>query len=253
MFCGKCGAAVENGIKFCGSCGNAIPESQVSVLRNQPKASGKSGKNQLVGIAPIAIAVVLAAILIFTLFGGGSAESVASGYAKAIMSLDFKKASRYSAYNTDKIWKEMMKEFDITEEDWNKALLDVMEVKNINALYDKLQKDAKEQLYDNYGKNYKTKIKITDTTVYEKDEIEDEIEWIRESFERNTRLSFDKVIRGKIKGIVEFEVEMTISGPDGEDTSTETVECVKIGGRWWVLDETWQILYYAYYTLSYAI
>ena len=75
MFCGKCGAPVPDGAAFCPGCGNPVrpvppagPVPPVTVASPAPRRT----KYRLIGLAAIALAVLLVVVLVTVLFGGRS-------------------------------------------------------------------------------------------------------------------------------------------------------------------------------------
>jgi hypothetical protein len=76
MFCGKCGAQVDNSEKFCGSCGAVVGQQSISQTSPYNQiASAKPTKtttnNKLIGIVACAIVLVIVIIGAVAIFGGG--------------------------------------------------------------------------------------------------------------------------------------------------------------------------------------
>lgn len=63
MFCGNCGAKVEDGAAFCPACGNAIKKRIDSDLSGEKKTKKKSRK-KWVAVGGIAAAIVIAIVLV---------------------------------------------------------------------------------------------------------------------------------------------------------------------------------------------
>ena len=75
MFCGKCGAKNESGAAFCYACGAPLKTAEGPAAESgsgaAPAAPQNSGRNRKIGIVAVAVVVILAAVGIFSLFGGG--------------------------------------------------------------------------------------------------------------------------------------------------------------------------------------
>ena len=91
MFCGKCGATVEPGVKFCGSCGevmevvsnSASPQNVGAYQTAAPAETATKTNYKLIGIIACAIALLVVVIGLGSLFSGGSSSNKGSGSYKS--------------------------------------------------------------------------------------------------------------------------------------------------------------------------
>ncbi|HJB56119.1 MAG TPA: zinc ribbon domain-containing protein [Candidatus Flavonifractor intestinipullorum] len=91
MFCGKCGAPVPDGAAFCPGCGNPVrpappagPVPPVTVASPAPRRT----KYRLIGLAAIALAVLLVVVLVTVLFGGRSYRKAVDQLMRGVMETD---------------------------------------------------------------------------------------------------------------------------------------------------------------------
>ena len=78
MFCGKCGAQLEDDAKFCPACG-AVIEQNTASEKQKPSGSGiakiMKSPSRMIGVAAVVLVVILAVVLGF---GGKSPEKIAA-------------------------------------------------------------------------------------------------------------------------------------------------------------------------------
>ena len=254
MFCGKCGAEIENDAKFCGSCGEVtVVEETVSQQVNAEESAPAEGvsevqaagtaapafklNNKLIGIIAcgvIALAAVIAGIFIF---GSEKPETVVEKYANASMTGNYNEIKKYSAYNVDKLVKAYYEAEGYTEKEFNEMLKDEYDVKNIDEYYKKNAEESKKYLSEEFGKNYKFTVKVKDFEKYTTKERKEFIEEIREEFE-DEDFDIKSIINlDKITEVAVYGVELTISGSEKKDSMEDELYLVKIGGKWRVLED----------------
>ena len=77
MFCGKCGAQLEDDAKFCPACG-AVIEQNTASEKQKPSGSGiakiMKSPSRMIGVAAVVLVVILAVVLRFG--GKNSSKSV---------------------------------------------------------------------------------------------------------------------------------------------------------------------------------
>ena len=85
MFCGKCGAQLEDDAKFCPACG-AVIEQNTASEKQKPSGSGiakiMKSPSRMIGVAAVVLVVILAVVLGF---GGKSPEKIAAKTSFAAM------------------------------------------------------------------------------------------------------------------------------------------------------------------------
>lgn len=68
MFCGKCGAQLEDDAKFCPACG-AVIEQNTASEKQKPSGSGiakiMKSPSRMIGVAAVVLVVILAVVLGF--------------------------------------------------------------------------------------------------------------------------------------------------------------------------------------------
>lgn len=196
MYCGKCGAQNEDGVRFCGSCGAAL-EQPVGGEGGSTvgKSTGMGGKEKKIGIAVVGVAAILVIILACSLFGGRGYKSTVKKYMKAVTRAEYEDI-------LDLLPKELKAKEDYEE------------------MEEELEDAAKKT--EDFMKEYKIDYKIQD----DKDIKGDELEEIRKEYEEE----FDI----KVKAAKEVEVKLHIKY-DGESVdNTMTVDVIKVGGSWYL-------------------
>lgn len=215
-FCGNCGAASDDNANICGNCGAPFAASKSGAGNILSKIPGVSNininseqKDLITKIAKIAVpaiaGLVAVLVLIFAIIVPNTgARGAVKKYFKAIVKEDVK------AYI------ELMPEI-------NKVNYEENESMNLEDDIEDYLKEEKDYLEDEYGKNVKIKIKVTEV-----DELSNKRkDAIEEEYERTEGVS-----KGDFEDAVEVEFDITIKGKDDKDEGDGKVIVIKEEGKW---------------------
>lgn len=206
MFCPKCGKELEEGMRFCSQCGRNIVEGNDNKYKDT--SSNESKKHRRVGIAVVAIGVIVVLLL---LNGGNKPEKIVKKYYKAIQNIDvnlyysilaedYKKymVGAGSWYSTEKEFKEDLKD---SLEEWKKG-------------------------YENIcGKNVRLSVKVTDVKHFSKQEVQNFSDTLAQDYE----------FKSKVSDVVELSYTMTFRGNEGNHTEKYNgLYVIKIRGKWYL-------------------
>lgn len=222
-FCNNCGSEMEDDVVFCPNCGAqdapAYQEAPAAYNEEQtygetyeeaaPEQEAPAKNNNLIKLiiaGGAAVVVIILAILIF----GSSPQKAINNYQAALNG----NAGKFVALAPNEFWKWAKEEGEVTKADAKKEFKDQWE-------------DEKEALEDEFGKNAKVKIKVTDKKKMSKKDLKEIGDMLEESYEIDDK---------KVKAGWEMEVEMTIKGSEDDDETEMTLNVVKIGGQWYVLE-----------------
>ena len=194
MFCGKCGAQLEDDAKFCPACG-AVIEQNTASEKQKPSGSGiakiMKSPSRMIGVAAVVLVVILAVVLGF---GGKSPEKIAAKACETELNQDVKGyykllAPPYIDYMVGPSgWYS-------TDEEFQQVLAD----------------SAEEQAED---------METCDGT-----------DLAQVKYELQHDYDYDA---DKIKGAAVVTVRITAKGSERENEWTMQISCVKIGGSWYV-------------------
>lgn len=244
MTCQKCGGVNKETVKFCAFCGEAMGPTPAAASQAAAPAGEKSAnekKQKMIGMAACAVvAIVLVGVLVSFLGGSaksavesGSAKSAAENYYRAMVSGDIKKALGYSAYNADKMWFAMRKDWEVTEKAFKQAMRDKYDVDSINALYAKLKKEGKASIR---GVEVEISVKAKDVTKFTDNEAEEELASLSDEFSWSLPMDMDPFLRGKVKGMATVAIELAAQVDGEKETRNVPVLVGKVGGKWRVFD-----------------
>lgn len=231
-FCNNCGSIMEDDAVFCTNCGareEAAPAAEpvaaeAPVFEESPAAAPAKKdfkalfaslkerpdfKTLVIASAALVVAIVLAIVF---LCSGGSYKTAVKNY-QAVMNGNVGKITSLAPSG---YWKYLEEEEDLTK-------ADVKE--NFKEYYEEFE----EMLEDQYGKNAKITIKITDADDLSKKKLEA----LAENIEDNYDIDEKKVTAG-----YELECEMTIKGEEDDDETEQTLYAVKIGGSWYLVSSS---------------
>ncbi len=189
------------------------------VTESAPTPEEISNRNKTIGIAGIAGAVLLLALIVGAGIKNNSYEKPVEYYYEAQEDGSGKKFEKA-------IGKDIVKSIDKQFKD-GKVYKESDEIDNVHDFFDLVVEEQHDELVDEYGKNIKIKYDIIDKDKLSKKELE--------SLSKQIKSSFD--IDKKIKKGYELKVETTIKGKDDKDTETEKFMVIKMGGDWSVYSE----------------
>ncbi|MDE6426097.1 MAG: hypothetical protein K2K89_08175 [Ruminococcus sp.] len=193
-------------MSFCRNCGKELPDGAVCDCNNMGNSVQKRKNKFIVPVA--AAAVVVVAVIGVSSLSGGYKKPV-KDYVKAVNNCDM--AKMLSVAVPESKMKELKKEAKDSIIDYD-AFLDKMD--------DALEK-AIEELEDDYGKNVKFSIKITDKEKVKGDDLNE----LKEEYENE----FD----AEIKKAYKINAEITIKGKDDKKTEDTSLYVVKVKGDDW--------------------
>ena len=220
MFCEKCGTALEDGAVNCPNCGEVFGGvAAVEVVDNGYDASVDAGvnvdagavakapinKNKIIGIAAAAVVVIVAVILVLVLFTGGAKKA-----AKKLLDFSYNAKGSAKSVVTMMYPDEIIEEFELDK--------------------DELIADAEENQEENKEELEEDDIEYEFNFLSEKDLKASEIKDMNEMLE-DYELEISKGVKFKVK-VTMYE------GGDKEDSETEEITMVKIGGSWY----NWDVL-----------
>lgn len=226
-FCTSCGASLADNATFCTSCGaklaatantasaattadgdtplDALKEKTVNAIngfKNSPQ------RNTYIGIAAIAVAVILLIVILVNLLSGGY-KGALKGYFGAIEDKDGKAYAK-SVLSGDMI--------DYMEYEGD------MDKDEIYDSYEDSAKNTYSDLKDDFGSGVKISFDVTGKEKIDKDDCE--------TLEDTLNLIYDDV---KVSKGYNVELEITVEGKDDEDEFDAEATVVKVDGDWIVM------------------
>ncbi len=210
MFCGKCGAKLNDGAAFCTSCGasQTPTAAQPPVADAAPEVSRGNNKNRKIGIIAVAVAIALLIGLCSAVFGGRSYKATVNKYVKAQFAGDIE---------------------DIVDLMPKKVFNYVLEQEG----YDKSQRKEFIQsgqaalssyvamIKGFYGEKMKVSHKITEAEAIKGDDLKE----LKSAY---------KEMGVKVSAAKEITVDITIKGNDMENTSSSEFIDIKVGSSWYI-------------------
>ena len=209
MFCGKCGAKLNDGAAFCTNCGASQgPTMAQPVTANAAPEVTANNKNRKIGIIAVAVAIALLISLCCAVFGGRGYKATVNKYIKAqfagdiedIVDLMPKKVFNY-ALEQEGYDKSQRKEF-------------IQSGQAALTSYVTMMKAF-------YGEKMKVSHKITEVEAIKGDDLKE-------------LKSYYKEIGVKVSAAKEITVDITIKGNDMENTSSSEFTVIKVGGSWYI-------------------
>ena len=166
--------------------------------------------------------------------GSNDPEAVAEAFAEAYELEDYAALIDLYAYDFEAELKDDALDYYDSEDEFFEEMSDEYDEKitSWKGAYKAVLKEADEYLKGEYGDDYKLKVKATDTEELDEDEIEDIIDYLLDECDGYV----DEDAVKDIDEAMDVTVETSISGEDGEDSSTLIVTVVKIDGKWKVAD-----------------
>jgi len=248
MFCKQCGEKLELDARFCGSCGDTVEappapdpnqaEQGVGFAPPQAPAPAKKISNTHIGMIACGLVALIIIVIGISIFGGRSAESVLRRYLTATANLDFNRALRYTIIDMDDVTNAIMQEMGMTQREFNQELYDDFGVRSMRALFDMIADELREEMRDEFGRNPRINIEVYDSHELRRSDREAVIDRMERDF-RWMGIELDDVVRvDRIREMIEFEVDLTISGGGNSMTQPHTVIMVRVGRNWRVWDGT---------------
>jgi len=244
MFCKNCGKKVEVTGRFCGACGTAINEqptaSVESIATQQPistTSTTKKHSNKMIGLIACLVLVLGVAIVIFFIFSPGNPERILERYIEAGITGNFRTISRYSVIDFDTLASEMHESQGMSAREFSDALYEEFGVTSVEELFADMLEEEAAGIERQFGSDFRISVEIIDSfsvSRRERENIISELEWIFDQLgmDISNIISLD----GSIE-MVEYEVEITISGRRDEDTVSMSVIMIRANRSWRVLDE----------------
>jgi hypothetical protein len=219
-FCPDCGEPIVRASEVTETTAQQTTASQTTVPQNPwdvapKKKSALALPKKAIGIlGGVVVAIVLLIIIFSGGKGAGSPKKAATNYVKAVLSGNLNKVQKYSAFD---LVEQYSQDYDVSTKE-AKAQLSTS-IKAISALI----------------KNVSVKVKSSEKlTGDDFDDALDDIEWSLWYYDEP-----DKILDiSKITEIYAVKIEMTATFYGEKDTDTETFTVVKIGGKWFVADDT---------------
>lgn len=243
MFCKNCGNKIEKNEKFCGSCGEVNTEMQE--LSGETTAStmkpvtdkSKGANNKKIGLIASLILLVVVGVTGALFFSSGSgSEQVLERYVNAIIASDFRQIDRYSVLNLDAFISEIRESQGLTEREFRDQLYEMTGMGSIQDLFDDISEEININLERQFGSDFEIIVEIMDTFPVTRRERESQINSIERLFEQ-MGIDGNRVINfAEITEMVEYEVDLLITGSRGEQVDTVNFYMVRIGRNWRVLD-----------------
>lgn len=209
-FCNNCGSVMEDDVMFCTNCGaQDVPAFQEAPAEASDSVFAPAGdKKSLMTLIIAGAALVVAIILLIAAFSSSPKKAMSN--LEKVMNGN---AGKISSLAPNAYWKYLKDEEDVTKADVKDEFKDSYE-------------DQKEFMEDEYGKNAKYNIKITDKDKLSKKKLEALAENIEENYDIDEK---------KVKAAYELEVEVSIKGRDDDDEYETTMYAVKISGKWYIV------------------
>ncbi|MDE6034676.1 MAG: hypothetical protein K2G36_02035 [Ruminococcus sp.] len=195
-------------MSFCPNCGKEIPDGTVCNCQSIPQAPPPKQTGFILPVVATVLAVGVIIGISSAVSGAGYKKTV-KDYIKAMNKCDTKKL--LSVTMPESKLKEIKKQTKDSVVDWD-ALLDKVD----DALEDSL-----ENLEDDYGKNVRYSIKITNKEKVKGDELDE----IQEEYE--------EIYDAEIKKAYLLDAEVTVKGKKDEKTNDTSFYVVKVKGDNW--------------------
>lgn len=224
MFCTKCGAKNEDGVKFCVQCGNKMEEStprmnpvgmrkepvaRERIRRERPALSELRPKGKIKVFPIILVVVLLAAVIIFPKFilSGNEEKKIVKSFVDAEMTGD---AEKLLSFIPDKIIEEMMNEMNMSRSE----VMDTL---------DKEMSKAQETINNTLGEDWSYSCKINNIQAVEGAAFNDIVDDYT-----------DIVDNLGISEATTVEVEVSVSGKDVDNSVELEIPLIKIDEKWYL-------------------
>jgi uncharacterized membrane protein YvbJ len=217
MFCHNCGSRIDDKASSCPVCGTPIA-TKTSPAPTAPATPRQSKlSNSTIGIIAVVGALIVALIIgiIFLFPSDGSSAKESSSNSES-------QGRTYTAVVKDY--------FKATEKADAKLMMELLPsdlIKYVMKEEDMTKKEMTEDLQDsldmihNYYDDVKISYEITDTEMFDTDDLKD----IKENY---------KEIGVKVKDAMIVEIEVTMELDGNERTTTQELTLIKVGGSWYL-------------------
>ncbi len=231
-FCQQCGTQLPDDANVCSQCGVStaeqveqpvaaeaeapIAESVEAEVTAQAAPAAGFNIESLKKLAPLgaaALAVIVVIAIVISLFSGGYKDPVK--YYEQISNGNYKNVEKMAP---KAVWEQLEEEnddFDLAE---------------LKEEAEESWEDTLEYLEEEYGKNIKIKIKVTDSKKLSDKKLDD----LKDAIHDN----YDEIAKKSITAAYELDVEMTIKGSEDEDDNETELISVKVGGKWYLCDNS---------------
>jgi len=228
---------MEAGVRFCGNCGDVVEQPNAAEQKTATKAKIS---NKHIGMIACGAIVLVLVIVLISVFSGRGAESVLGRYVNAVGSFDMQAISRHSAFDMDAVIQQTMAAEGMTQREFNDLLFDMYGVRNLDALYRQMADEFRDELREEFGRNFRVTFDIVESFELSQREISQEIESVERTLSWGwTGLELSDLVRiDRINEMIEYTVDITISGSLGRDTERLTIIMVRIGRQWLVWDDS---------------
>ena len=240
MFCENCGTAIETNEAFCSKCGQAVEATKAIT-------SVKKVSNRHIGIIACGIVgFILIIVLLVTLGGSGqrNPERALRNFIVAAEQDDYSTAIGLSVFDLTDLIAIYARANGTSVRELNRELAELTGFNNFNALLNNVAREARDELRADFGRNFSISVDILEYTEFTTEEMNHHLE----NFERrvNNELRWmglesytlwDLTNLDNANAMIEYRVRITISGRNDYDSWRDTIRMVRIGRRWYALDQ----------------
>jgi len=207
IFCGNCGARVEDTAKVCGNCGAIIQQDEFASLHTTTNSRRKPNPLLLVGLAAIAIVCI---IVVLSTVSNKGYEKLVSASVNALVEQDIDTLIELSS----DIYSASKNEDDVSQ---------------LESIYKYVAEELAERFEDEVGHRYKTSFKIEEVSEPSKRKTEKLLDYLEEYIDE------DEFDLGKIKKVILAEVVVTAKKGRFSDEQTVYFTMMQEGRDWKLL------------------
>lgn len=219
MFCGKCGTKNEDNAKFCVNCGEKFNNSQMEKSEPVTKLNllgSANDKNRKVGIAAVAIVIIMAIGIIAVLLRGRSYETTADQFVEALFNADAKTIIKLMP-------KALVKYMVEDEYDSRQEMIEELEEILQSGFIDAMERYI--------GEDWKMTHKVLDVD----DLSSEKLKKIKEEYK--------EIVDIKISDAKKVKMELKIKAKDYDESEIINIYLIKVGRSWYVdsLNTSWNL------------
>lgn len=255
MNCPKCGVELESGDRFCTACGTPIDEQPAvpnqreveSLAKQQPRK--KLAYKSITIIICIVLVVALSAGMYFIFYNGnGKPETVTEKCFNAMLNYDYDTFSKYYALDISNVMRDLIagesstaplsSSAPLSDSEVNQLLNEKFGTTDIRTIFeDDLKASETQYIKEQIGSDAKITVSVNGTTSLPKSQIDLAITDISSSFKEYYGINLSSLINlSDIQTMCVVQGNVTIKGSVKFQTYDIATCCVKIGGKWNVLD-----------------